>query len=500
VNFWTAENIRTVTRGSWLRRPPSDGRPAPEIDGLSTDTRTLRRGQVFLALSGPTYDGHQFLVQAAAAGAALIIVDDADSVSREMAASPDFPAIIKVRHTLGALGALAAAYRKTLESVRVIAVCGANGKTTTTRLIHSILSTRLRGSASPKSFNNAVGVPLTILGAKPSDQYLACEVGTNAPGETARLARIIQPDIAVITSVGRAHIEFFDSLNAVVEEDAAIFQDVRPHGAAIIPARQPLLADFARTIPNVVTFGDAADADLRLTTVAQTTLSDGRSGLKFSVNARSEFELPLLGEHNAHNALAAIAVARRLGLDDASIAQGLLAVTPADMRLMRRSIAGVDLLIDCYNANPESAAAAVRTFAALFGGARRRVLILGDMLELGAHARDCHLELANVILGACRADLVVTVGPHALHIAETLSQAWSNTKLLMLSELTDEQARRVAMRLEPGDAVLLKGSRGTRLERIVQALEAAPPSKSTSTTAGAGVAGRSGGSPAHTVV
>lgn len=471
MSFWTPDNLRAVTAGAWLRRPDAGERPLTEIDGLSTDTRALRRGQAFLALRGANFDGHDFLMQAAAGGAALLIVDDQRAVPKELLRDPEAPAILRVKNTLKALGALGGAFRRTLESVRVVAVCGANGKTTTTRLIHSVLSTKLRGSASPRSFNNEIGVPLTILAAKPSDQYLVCEVGTNAPGETARLGRILQPDIAVITSVGRAHIEFFDSLDAVVREDAAIFADLRPYGVAIVPAGEARLHDFVKAVPHVVTFGGASEADLRLSGVRHATLADGRAGITFSVNDRAAFELPLLGEHNALNALAAIAVARRFALDDASIAKGLLEVTPAEMRLNRRTIGGVDLLIDCYNANPESAAAAVRTFDAVSVGAARRVLIIGDMLELGDHARACHLELAALIRAGTPAGLVVTVGPHSLHIAEALSQAWPETRFVMLSELNDEQARRVAQRLNPGDCVLIKGSRRMRLERIAQALE-----------------------------
>lgn len=483
MSFWSVENIRRVTGGSWLRRPDAeDRRGVVEIEGLGTDTRALRAGRAFLALRGPRHDGHDFLEQASEAGSPLLIVDRADAARAVMPRLRDGPAILKVSDGLVALGALAAAYRGTLSATRVVAVCGANGKTTTCRLIHAILGTRLRGSASPRSFNNEIGVPLTILGAKASDQYLVCEVGTNAPGETGRLGRIVKPDVAVITSVGRAHIEFFDSLDAVVREDAAIFADLAPGGVAIVPAEEPRLAEWLKPVPHVVGFGTSEKAALRLTAVEHATLADGREGIRFTVNDRARFEAPLEGEHNAHNALAAIVVARRFGLDDDSIARGLLLVTPAEMRLNRRRIAlpdgrgEVELLVDCYNANPESAAAAVRTFAALSGGvagdARRRVLILGDMLELGAHTRACHLELAEVIERSCRAELVVTVGAGASHTAEALSRAWPETEFVTLPELTPEQARRVVGGLRGGDFALLKGSRGVRLERIVEALEA----------------------------
>ncbi len=483
MTFWSRRNFRVVTGGSWIRKPLSDDPddPSLRIDGVSTDSRSLRPGQAFVALKGPRFNGHDYLRVAAAGGSPLLIVDEPASVPTDLASSPTAPAILRVQDSLAALGRLGAAYRKTLANTRVIAVCGSNGKTTTTRLIHAVLSTRLRGSASAKSFNNEIGVPLTILDASPADQYLVCEVGTNAPGEIARLGRIAQPDIAVITSIGRAHIEFFESVAAVAREDASIFADLTPGGVAIVPAAEPHLAEFLKPVPNVVTFGADPGADLRISGVEHAPLSDGRTGVRFDVNDRQRFTVPLVGAHNAMNALAAIAVARRLGLDDASISRGLAIVTPADMRLNRRTIGGMDLFIDCYNANPESALAAVETFAALTPSAGRRVLVLGDMLELGSHAPSCHRELGQFIREKCPADLVITVGPLALHTAEALSSAWPASRFVMLSSLDESQAQRVVARLRPGDAVLLKGSRAVRLEQVVAALEKqAAPSAGTS--------------------
>lgn len=484
MTFWTIRQFRQVTAGSWIRRPGSDvvENDADLLTGVSTDSRSVKPGQVFIALRGERFDGHEFLSAAAGGGAPLLIVDDPKRVPASLVKSGQGPAILRVADTLKALGQLGAAYRKSLEGTRVIAVCGSNGKTTTTRLIQSVLSTKLRGTASIKSYNNEVGVPLTILSAKPGDQFLVCEVGTNAPGETARLARIVQPDIAVITSLGRAHIEFFGSLAEVAREDAAIFADLRPGGTAVVPAGVREYDQFLKPVPHVLTFGPEESADMRLTAVEHTPIAGGAMGLRFTMGGRQSFEAPLLGEHNALNALAAVAVARRLGLDDASIAKGLLAVSPADMRLNRRTVAGADLFIDCYNANPESAAAAVRTFAALTTRATRRVLVFGDMLELGAHASRAHRELAELVREACPADMVVTVGPLALHIAEVLSRHWEGKKFVMHSELDDDKADRIAAKIRPGDAVLLKGSRGMKLERLVGALErsgkAAPATRS----------------------
>lgn len=472
MSFWTFASFRSVTGGSWLRKPDASG--ADSLAGLGTDTRSLRRGQVFLALRGPRFDGHDFLNAAVAAGAPLLIVDDPSAVSPALLKDPRGPAVIRVRDTLRALAQLATAYRSTLDTVRVVSVCGSNGKTTTTRLIHAILSQRLRGSASPKSFNNEVGVPLTVLAARPADQYLVCEVGTNAPGEVARLAGIVRPDISVITSIGRAHMEHFDSLHAVAEEDAAIFVDLRPNGTAVVPAEEPALADFLKPVPHVVTFGRHEGADIRLSAVTHSRIEGGRTGLRFTLNDRSEYELPLIGRHNALNAAAAIAVARRLGLDDDEIRRGLLAVTPADLRLQHRAVRGVDLYVDCYNANPESVLAALETFSELAAGATRRVLVLGDMLEMGETAARCHDEIAEAASRVGEVSLVVTVGEHALRIAERVTRAHPRCRPFIVTTLDDAHAQRIAERLQPGDAVLLKASRAVRLERIIEALERTP--------------------------
>ena len=205
MSFWTPENLRVVLAGQWIRRP--DVARTAALSGLSTDSRAIRSDQVFLALRGEKTDGHAYLASAAASGSPLLIVDDEAAVAAASGTIGADVGVLKVADTGQALLKLAQAYRRTLDSTRVIAVGGSNGKTTTVRLIQSVLSGTLRGTASQKSFNNAVGVPLTILSARKGDQFLICEVGTNAPGEIAPLASVVEPDIAVITSIGREHLD-----------------------------------------------------------------------------------------------------------------------------------------------------------------------------------------------------------------------------------------------------------------------------------------------------
>lgn len=492
MDFWTPEGIRNAIGGAgaaggvvgWTVR--GDAEP---IDGVGIDSRTLAPGQAFIAIKGATHDGHDFLVQAAARGAAMLIVDRALTAGQvaaiQAAASEAAPAhadarpaararggmsILRVADTGAALLRLAGAYRRTLERTRVIAVGGSNGKTTTTRMIHACLSRVQRGTASQKSFNNAVGVPLTILSARRGDQFLVCEVGTNAPGEIAALTRIVEPDIAVITSIGREHLEGLGTIRGVVQEEVSLLAGLRPGGVAVISADSPLLVDAARPgpmgvdAPGVVTFGVSEKADLRATQV----VCDA-TGVSFKINGRHALRTALLGAHNASNAAAAVGVARRLGLDWPDIAAGLLAVERAPMRLEPVDESGVWFLNDAYNANPESMLAAIETFCAITreSAHARRAVVVGDMLELGAGAPEAHEEM-GVALAAAGAglDLVVLVGPLMVHAARAMAGA--NVRCVHEATPDDAAMARVASLLRAGDAVLLKGSRGTRVERVLQ--------------------------------
>ena len=471
MSFWSVDNIKTVLGGSWLARGGE-----VELDGVSTDSRSTRAGQVFIALRGENTDGHRYLAQAAAAGAGLLIVDDPSSI----AGLERLPTVLHVPDTGAALLKLAAAYRRTLERTKVIAVGGSNGKTTTVKLINGVLGTRLRGTASIKSFNNAVGVPLTILSAKRTDQYLVCEVGTNAPGEIAPLTACIEPDIAVLTSIGREHLEGLGSLRGVVQEEVSLLAGLRPGGVAVLNADAEGLVDTAAPLVSslggkggaartIVTFGWHDGADLRITRCDQRF-----EGLRFCFNERDCYDLPLLGEHNAGNAASAIAVARRLGLDNDAIREGLSHARGPDMRLERCVVGGVSVINDAYNSNPDSALAALRTFAQVASGGEftRRVLVLGDMLELGEHGPDLHREVGEAA-AAVNADLVVLVGKLSLFAGERLTKAQPGVKLATFVDLEEGRDGHAAALLRAGDLVLLKGSRGMRLERVLRRLESA---------------------------
>lgn len=467
MNFWTVQNIQQITAGRWLARPGEHiGGRGVEMAGVSIDSRSIAAGQIFVALRGERFDGHDFLQQAADAGAPLLLVDRPDSGSRVHGSC----GVLLVEDTLAALTHLAVAYRKAFAG-RVIAVTGSVGKTTTKHLIHTALSLKYTGTASPKSFNNHIGVPLTILNAAARDQYLVAEIGTNAPGEITALGRIAQPDIAVITTIGAVHLEKLGSLEGVLREKASLLSHLTDSGVAIVNGDIPGLAAYRKVTPAMITFGRSASCDLRLT-----RYESQADGSVFEINGRWTLKLPLLGEHNVLNAMAAVAVARYMKLDEEEIADALAAATPPAMRLQAQRVGGagasLTLINDCYNASPIAMAAAIGVLesypAATSGG--RRIAILGDMLELGDQSPEFHRQIGER-LAQSGVDQVVLIGRLSMFAAETLLRSWPSERVHAIPAWATNTAAEVAALLEPGDTVLLKASRGMQLERIIPAIE-----------------------------
>lgn len=475
MSVWSVDWLVSASGGRLVRKPHGADPRENSVAGVSIDSRSVERGEAFVALRGERFDGHAFLGEAVARGASCVIVE------RESAADhvPDSVPVIRVHDGRDALARMAAAHRGLLKGTRVVAVTGSNGKTTTVRFIDAALRTALKGSASAKSFNNDVGVPLTILRAKPGDAYLVCEVGMNAPGEIAPLARLVEPDVGVITGVGRAHIEALGSIEAIGREKGSLLEFLRPGGWALINAAcESLLGQVVATVPNLLRVGTTPNADLLVRGAAHTHRGE-QVRLAFTVeqgDAERAFEVATPGAHNAVNAALAVAVGRLLGVSDDDIARGLAGALPPDMRMQRWTIHGVEVFNDAYNASPESTAAAVRTFCELTEGAARRVVVFGDMLELGDHGPDAHREIGDLLAEAgegrfgAPVDHVVCVGHHALFTAERLLREWDDDRISMFSDANGPHAGAIARLLKQGDAVLLKGSRRTALERVEQAL------------------------------
>ncbi len=511
MSFWSSRAILDA-----LNQADADLRPtlahAPTNDhpvlSVSTDSRTITPGQCFIALRGEAFDAHAFLSKAIDAGAAMIIAEDFSSLPASHG-QPKNCTLISVRSTRAALLSLANAYRRSLTNTTVIAVCGSNGKTTTVRMLEGVLASVMPGTASKKSFNNDVGVPITILSARSTDRFLICEVGTNAPGEIATLARVVEPDLAVITSIGREHLEKLIDLKGVAKEESDILRSIKPAGHAFITSESPelnselassrLADELARKNIKLQSFGRTIDTDLHLLRFAHHHFSDGAVGSRFTAETRSNddattqhtFELPIAGEHNAANALGVIAIARTLGLTDVQIEAALRQVRGAEMRWQTHRLTlpasaptpgQIEIVNDAYNANPDSMLASLRAFAGLFAHAPRRVFVMGEMFELGPQTQSLHESVGIALATDRSADLFITVGPMARKAAERATAINPNLASLSVDALTDETAAVILSALRPNDAVLLKGSRRAGLERLLARFSTPPALAPTTTT------------------
>jgi UDP-N-acetylmuramoyl-tripeptide--D-alanyl-D-alanine ligase len=450
------------------------GQPAGELPTLSVrrvsiDSRSSAEGDLFFAIRGPRFDGHDFVADALRGGAVAAIIaadrlaDVQEQVTRirERAIQPG--AIICVEDPVAALGRFAAHHRR-LMSANIIAVAGSNGKTTTKAMIHHILSERWKGQCSPKSFNNEIGVPLTLLSSEPADEYLVVEVGTNAPGEVAALADIIHPDMAVLTCICEEHLERLGDLNGVAAEECSILHKLEPGGFAAVnvdaPAVRKHLPDSGVTIAS---FGWNREADVRLTEARYEA-----PWLNLTINGRFKYHLPLAGLHNAVNAAGAITLARRLGLEHAAIAARLESFVLPPMRTEMLEFGGITLVNDAYNANPGSTLAALDTLSSL-PCTGRRIVVFGEMLELGEHAAELHRQIGEQLCGG-RFDLVLLVG----RPGELLPDFTQNGQLFgpRVIRCPDVEAslEKLVSELRKGDVVLLKASRAVGLDRLVAPL------------------------------
>jgi UDP-N-acetylmuramoyl-tripeptide--D-alanyl-D-alanine ligase len=449
----TLADVAAATGGTLVA-----GRSERALAGVSIDSRTLGPGELFVAIAGPRFDGHDFLAEAAARGAAAALVHRA-------AAAPGTLTLVRVADTTRALGDLARHVRRR-SSAPVVGLTGSVGKTTTKEMTAALLETRGPVLRTEGNLNNQYGLPLTLVRLRPEHTAAILEMGMSAPGEIRALARVAEPDVAVITRVAPVHLEFFASVDAIAEAKAEILEGLRPSGTAVLNGDDPRLRAIGERFPGrVVWFG--RDRRYEVSAEGEETTSSGtRFGLR--VEGRTiDVALPLAGPHFVSDFLAAAAVAWILGVPPEAMAAVAPSLVPAPHRGEVRHLGeGVKLLDDCYNSSPEALAAAVVALTLL--SAPRRVAVLGDMLELGPTAPALHRRSGRALRG--RVDVVVGVGALARDLLAGAGEAGLAAEALHHFPAAAEAAAAAPGIVRPGDAVLVKGSRALHLEAVVDAL------------------------------
>jgi UDP-N-acetylmuramoyl-tripeptide--D-alanyl-D-alanine ligase len=448
--FWTRDRAAQALASCAVGALPRGTQP---LSGVSTDTRSIAPGSLFVALAGERFDAHSFLRDAVAQGAGALVV------SRPEAAAGLGVPVYTVTDTLLALGALAN-YRRRAWAARgpVVAIAGSNGKTTTKELTRSVLASRLEVHATAGNLNNLVGVPLTLLALPDTADVAVIELGMNVPGEMTRLRAIAEPTITVITCIAEEHLEGLGSIEGVMREESIALDGAR---IAVVPASQPEIAAAARgRVTRVVTAG-LGEGDLRATKWG--TTADGHGWLELDgVTVRP----PVPGAHNLRNAMLALAVARECGITTVDAARGMEAAVIPPMRMAWESLGAATLINDAYNASPASMRAALDLLAGLDGG-RQRVAVLGTMRELGTHAERLHDEVARYAL-ATSIETIAAIGDMAV----ALRAASPHDPRVVVADDVDQLWPQLEPRLTRDAILLLKASRGVRLERFVPILTA----------------------------
>jgi UDP-N-acetylmuramoyl-tripeptide--D-alanyl-D-alanine ligase len=426
--------------------------------GYSIDSRTLTAGDLFIAIAGERFDGHEYVQTALEKGAVGAIV----AAGKDVAGDP--LRLLQVEDTVKALQLLGAAARR-LWGKPLLAVTGSAGKTTTKEILAHILATRFRVMKSSGNLNNHIGLPLQLLKLEAEHDLAVVEMGMNHAGEIRALGALAHHDLAVVTTVAPVHLEFFGSLKEIARAKYEIIETLHSGGVAVLNADDEYVCQFGRDFKGkVVTFGTKRAADVS----AHNIKLNGAEGSTFDLVVGSVEEpvtFPLVGEHNMYNALAAAAAAIERGLTPSQAAVALSSIAPPDKRGQVLQIGGATIINDCYNSNPRALAAMIDTLASM--KAQRRILVVGEMLELGPTAEALHRE-SGKHAAEKKIDLVIGVRGMARAVAEAACGAGTQAQFV---ETPEQAGEWLAHNLRPGDAVLLKASRGVKLERALEGLE-----------------------------
>jgi len=458
------------------------GTPSLGLEGVFTDSRKPQKGALFVALVGEKHDASEFAAQAAKDGAAAVLVPRgaAQRVREEMQAAKSSAALLAATDTGRALGALAHAWRERFADLCVVAVTGSTGKTSTKELIASVLETAGSTMKTEGNLNNEIGVPLTLLRLSSEHRYAVIECGMNHLGEIARLVAWADPEVGVVTNVGPVHLEGCGSIDGVAHAKGEMFHGLRESATAVANADDArVLAQARLSRRRLMTFGAQRSSHVRLVSAHH-----GGAGLRvelaFPDGKVRLVELHLIGTHNGGNAAAAAAVGYALGLDPDLIVRGLGNARTPGRRMRPVPLEnGAVLIDDCYNANPQSTKAALLTLTHLVRGKGRAIAVLGDMLELGPTELDLHRDVGRFAAGA-GLGLLVAFGQRARAIGEGAIESGMKTETVRFTSTPEEAIELLRANIRPEDVILVKGSRGMRMERISDSLspQASSPSES----------------------
>jgi UDP-N-acetylmuramoyl-tripeptide--D-alanyl-D-alanine ligase len=468
TSLFTIEEILEVL-GAKLLAARAPASLKKRIRRVVSDSRLVGNGDLFVAFEGDRFDGHAFVPAALKQGAVAAIVREQYEVPAVPKRTGVAPVLIGVSDTLAAYQRLAT-YHRSRFPIPVIAVTGSNGKTTTKEMVAQVVAQRWRTLKTEGNLNNRIGVPQTLFLLTPRHQAAVIEMGVDQEGQTTRLCEIARPTVGIITNIGPDHLEFFGSMEGSAQAKAELLEQLPDDGVVVLNADDDYF-DYlaARARCRVVAFGQSSRAEVR----AEAVRADEKGGTLFHLTLpgktrQAEVRIRAQGRHNVANALAAAAAGYALGLSGVAIAKGLALFRPAAMRSQINIIHGVQLINDCYNANPASMKAALQLLAEL-GRGKRSIAVLGDMLELGGDSKRMHREV-GAFAAAQGIDRLLACGALGRDIAEGARQAGLAPD--RVTEFPDAAAGGAALKtmVRQGDVVLVKASRGMRMEQVVDTL------------------------------
>jgi len=453
--MFTVKDLLVSTKGRLLSGNESD-----ILTGLSTDTRRLKGGELFLAIKGERFDGHNFILDAVSKGAGGVLVQDGCILNAKFKI-PDI-SFISVENSIKALGDIAR-YHRSRFSVPIMGITGSNGKTTTKEMIGAILSKRFNILKNFGTENNQIGVPLTLVRLNSDHKMAVLEMGTNHLGEIRRLSEIASPTMAVITNIGPSHLEYLKNTDTVRKAKCEILDSLDKNAKVVINGDDESLKSL-KTNFKVVKFGLDKQFDFYADKV-----NVEPDGINFRLNGKHDISLGLLGRHNVYNALAAISATWDFGVSIDDIKEALREFRVPNMRMEVKRIGDIKIINDSYNSNPLSMKKAIEALRDMTTKGRK-ILIAGDMLELGNLSSRFH-HLVGRQAAESGIDLIVAVGKLAEHVAKGAQEAGMSQKKIKLCNVTKEASSTLAGLVKKGDTVLVKGSRAMRMEQIVSELE-----------------------------